>query len=68
MLSGLGVVSVHVEAPSSRTASESSLGSLTRFADTGVPLPLVGTAAVGGARRRDARVADITANLYFDRP
>lgn len=40
--------------------------SLTGFAVAGVPLPLVGTAAVGGARRRDAGGADVTAGLYFD--
>lgn len=39
---------------------------VTRFADTGVPLPLVRTAAVGGARWWDAGVAHITACFHFD--
>lgn len=47
------------------TAAASSLCSLTRFAETGVTLPLVSTAAVAGARRRDAGVSYITAGLYF---
>lgn len=51
--------------PPSNTPA-SSLCTLTRFADTCVPLPLVWTAAVAGARRRDAGVANITAGLYFD--
>ncbi len=65
--------SEYIVPPSSVTASlnfsttpASFLCSLTRFADTGVPLPLVRTAAVAGARRRNTGVANITAGLYFD--
>lgn len=44
----------------------SRLCSLTRLTDTGVPLPLVRTAAVGGARGWNAGIAYIAARLYFD--
>ena len=48
------------------TTPASSLCTLTRLTDTGVPLPLVSAAAVGRARRGDAGVAHIAARLYFD--
>lgn len=52
--------------PSLKLTEPQCLCSLTRFTNTGVSLPVVSAAAVGGARRRDTGVANGAARLHFD--